>query len=344
MRILIAGSNRAANTALATHCVSDAPGNWEVISSYQASCTEWEKLPNVTKVTSYHDLKDGEADDSQGLVLEVVAASFFEKSWVKTRLASATDLIMVTSSPVAYIDKAVLHTFHQVLLTKSTTPEKQAQYHTLFIDVKKIPFVTFKKAVKALEDHHYLSVAADGSITTGSWTEAPSQDHGLAATVSKTASKLESKTGSKPGLQVSASSYVSQVQAQAVDTAEKKTATPAVNEGKSPPDVVPRQNRPSNVEVADGVTELWICFTAQSRKKTKDMLDHAVTMFEDMLSNDLLISMFSTAFHEKHEEDQSVSVYFQVYKQRQDLFVALMMNILQSLRSSHVITNGSIVI
>lgn len=61
----------------------------------------------MLNVTAYKDMKDDETNSAEGLVIEAMAASFFEKHWVKRRLAHSRDLMVVTSSPLTVMDKGV---------------------------------------------------------------------------------------------------------------------------------------------------------------------------------------------------------------------------------------------
>jgi len=333
MRTLILGSSREAATSLGCNCVALSTGEWEIITSYQSSCAEWSKVPNVKKVTTYQDLKEEESESKIGLVLEVVAATFFEKPWVKARLEKSDHLIFITSSPVTFVPKTLYSSFHQIFVVKTGVPDKQSQYHTLFVDAKKHPFPVFKSTLKALENNHYLSISPDGtSITTGTWIASK-----VEPVESKVTGTIEKVTAPTPKVEPKVTGTIPTV----TGTLPKVTGTIP----NSPMPTPLEKKKPDQIVLPENMMELWVCFTAQPRKSEPSMLSTAITMFEEMLSNDLLLSMFNNQVsHHRDEEKQSVSIYFQVYKQRQDLFVALMMNVLQSLRMSHTISQGYIMI
>lgn len=333
MRTLIVGSNRGINASLAVHKVGESNVHWEVISSYQASCSEWKTLPNVDKVTCYQDLKDNEPDETKGLVLEVVASSFFEKTWVKSRLSSEVNLVVITNAPVSYLDKSLFPTFHNVFITRTNSSEKQGQYHALFVNVKKHHFPDFKKSVKSLTDFQYLSVAPDGTLEKMGWT-------GMAS------SAPEPPVSSHPGNIVPKAVRVtntSEEQKHAPVVPQPNIKPQVLSSRKAPPEPVPSDlKRPKNVEVKENVSELWLNFSVKPSESGENTLDKAVTAVETMLSTDMLISMFTCAYHEKHPDTNSGTFYFQVFERRQDLFVALVVNMLQSLRVNHVIQHGSL--
>lgn len=291
MRVLVVGSTSLPNTNVACHVIGSSPEyKWDVVSSFQTSIDQWSGCPNVVKVTAYKDMKDGECDPTRGLVIEVKAASFFEKPWVKQRIANAKDLVIVTSSPLGTLEKPVLDSFDKVCISKTSAPDKQMQYYTLFADPTKQTAAEFKKVIKDLASDQFALLEKPDRV-------------------------LQIKTFTT---------------AWSVPTAEKKISVPKGGE---------HTDKPAD-GLNDGCVELWLCLTVSPGVQ----LDQAVTELQSMLGNDLIVSMFSKSMYRKHEDDHSVSVYMQVFQQRQDMFSALALNMLQALRASSIITKGSIVV
>lgn len=70
-------------------------------------------------------------------------------------------------------------------------------------------------------------------------------------------------------------------------------------------------------------------------------LNDGKTALQDLLGNALLQAMIHTVFYNEFVKGE-MTVYFQIKSQRQDLFVALMFNVLQSLKMTHVFETASI--
>lgn len=320
MRVLVVGPTTSINASLACHVLrvlkSECPGVvWNVITSYQTSLDLYQACPNVTSVTAFKDLKEDEVDQGQGLVIEVLASSFFEKSWVKQRLREGSDLVVVSSSPVTSMDKSLLATFDRVYMTKTTAADKQSQYYTLFVDTAKHSFGEFKKLIKGIATNQYARVNMEHGHPSqievetyvAAW-EKPVQDASI-ATVSAVG-------GAAP--------------------AAAAAATPA-----SRPKAV-TVDRPSAAEAVAQTNrvELWLCMTTAPNVA----LDDVVVNLKAMLGNELIASMVHQLLYSKDDGTRRVDVYVQVFEQRQDLFASLALNILQSLRGAGIIAQGSLVI
>lgn len=317
MRVLIIGSNRTYNTNCGIHQVRKfTDTTWDVVSSYQAACEEWKTLPHIGDVWPYQSLKDNEADEERGLVIEVLADAFYTKSWVKRRMKESADLILISSSPVSHMDSSMLKSFHQILLTKTNSIEKLKQYHNLFLDKNRTDLKTFKKVIKALSTQQYLSVLSDGTFQI------------LNSTLDSVAT-ADSKTTD--------SSDVLETQSSELKSTELKPA-PAPS---SVPIKCSRLPRPDCVKLDDvpvDFCERWVCFQATYN------LDEAVQEFEKMLGNNLILAMFDNPSIERHPKTRTADFYFQVKNMRKDLFASLMMNILEALRARHSITHGTLVV
>lgn len=316
MRVLVVGPGTALNTALACHVLRTlrtSPVQWHVITSYQSSVDLYQACPGVTNVTAFKDLKDDETPPDQGLVMEVLATSFFEKTWVKQRLKDGHDVLVVATSPVTLVDKSVLDTFDCVYISKTLAADKQSQYYTLFADTAKQSFTDFKKTVKGLATNQYARIQ---------------MEHGRP-------SKFEVE--SYPALwdQVGPASAAS-VAPVAPAVAVTGTVAPTT------PVAVRHVERPSQAEPVSntGRVEVWLCLTVAAGVARDDV----VTNLKAMLSKDLLASMMHQVLYTTSEDSRRVDVYVQVFEIRQDLFVSLAFNILQALRGVSLITQGALVV
>jgi hypothetical protein len=356
MRILVTGSSSA--TKLGIHLLRKTNLQWHVITSFQTSCRDWENSPNVHKVLQNSHLSDTDViDPDQPLVIEVIALSFFERSWVKEYLQTAKNLIVIVSSPIHFMDKTLLSTFDRLLINKTLSPEKQSQYYTLFVDTKSMTNTEFKKIIKALDEKQYVEIKS-GLVNVIQWVDPCDKkidDLSVDKTTNIPLKGLVPAIKKEPDLQVLPSDYClsnsspvkkvgeeEKVGKSSVDTVSKEKIGV---EGKTFESKVVKSKSITGTPVPDNVSELWITFTPTGENPqdlTSLEMDECISSFEEMVSNDLIISMFSTTC--KKRTKNNVEFYFHVYKQRQDLFVALMMNILQSLRAGNLITTGSVMI
>lgn len=312
MRILVVGPSSPLNTSLACHVLRTLKSSersaveWNVVTSYQNAIDSYQSCPNVASVTAFKDLKDDETDSGQGLVVEVLAASFFDKAWVKQRLRESSDLLVIASSPVTLMDRSVLESFDRVYLTKTTAADKQSQYFTLFADTGKQSFTDFKKTLKGLSTNQFARV----TLTQG-----------------------------KPGrLEVETYTPLWESPTNEAKASAAPTAAPAKE--RPAPTVVPAPERPPGEKVASGSVELWLTMTV-----ARDVaLDDVVLNLRAMLGNELIASMLHKSLYHPLADEHRLNVYLQVFEQRQDLFASLALNMLQSLRGSGIITQGSLAV
>lgn len=327
MRALVVGPTTTLNTSVACHVlrtlhITSPHVVWNVVTSYQLSLDAYQACANVRNVTAFRDLKDEETDDSQGLVIEVLASSFFDKAWVRERLRTAPHLLVVTTSPVTFMDKTVLASFEQVYLSKTAAVDKQSQYFTLFADATAMSFVEFKKAIKGVATNQYGRVVMEqgkpGRLEVCDYS--PLWDMpGAAATTTTVTTRT-------PG-----------------PTALKERPPAAVPPPPSP--VPPRSSgaveRPPDTVVEAGRVELWLSMTLHPDCTAETVVDNLRTM----LGNTLIESMLQTILYDTSAiKDHRLHVYVQVFEHRQDLFVSLAFNVLQSLRLASFITQGSLVL
>lgn len=316
MRCLIVGSSPVLNTSLACHLVRtwpDASIKWQVITSYQSSIASYTACDSVASVMAYKDLGSEEPSRtaSSGWLWEVVANSFFEKAWVKQRLRETSsdsgDLLVVSPSPLNYLDKAVLSRFDRVYLTKTGISDKQTQYYTLFADSSTVSFDVFKKLLRDLATNEYAFITY---------------------------------TGGQPG-PFTKKQYVAVWEAGAAATAVAATTTTTRRAAVVAPEPVPAVARPEVVTAVDaGQVELWLSLQV----KPSVTLEDVVTNMRAMLGQELIATMLHTQLYQTHAETHRVQVYVQVFEHRQDLFASLALNMLQSLRQSGLVLQGALVI
>jgi len=318
MRILVTGSSFGAK--LGMHLVQKTNFSWSVITSFHNSVNDWMKCTNVLKVQLNSQLTEKDVfDANEPLVIEVIALSFFEKTWVKEFIKSAKNLILIVSSPLHLLEKSFFEKstetgkFNRLLVTKTTSTDKQSQYYTSFVEPTSMTLTEFKKILRALEDQQYVEIQ-NGLVKIIQWgvdkPKVPNKD-------TKPQQQLEETKEAPTELKV---------------VEEKKDS-----ERNNEPNKVLLEKSISSTVVPMDMSEFWVMFSPDTSIKD---IEYCITAFEDMISNDLLTSMFSTTCKKKTKSH--VEFYFHVHKQRQDLFVALMMNILQSLRSNNIISIGSI--
>jgi hypothetical protein len=310
MRILITGSGLNFNTSLACFVAAENKDRqWTVVTSYQNSVAMYTNVPNIPKVVTYKDVKDDDIDSldaNHGTIIEVLAQSFFDKPWVSARIKQPLlDLIIVTTSPVSTLDKAMLDQFDHVYITKTTVADKQSQYYTLFVDTAKTTFTDFKKLLKNLLSTQYVHI--NRSLKT-----------------------IETQT------------YVPAWQQPKIEETLEPTVA-GLPPPPPPPTKVPvmsKLERPKSMAApATGFVELWLCLY------TSTASDEAVENIRAMLKNELIQTMVGTSlYHQRKEPGSPLNVYLQIAEQRQDLFASLAMNMLQSLRAAGIITQGGLVI
>jgi len=327
MRILVTGTSTTFNTTAACTLL-DTDVSWEVITSYQSALPKWELLPCVNSSRLFQDLKEHVPDETNGLVIEVVALSFFQKSWVKERLkTSQVPLMIVHTAPASCLDKSVLELFDQVYITKTQVADKQSQYYSTFLDNTKTDtsFNEFKKQLRMLEVDQCLKIENESvqivSLKTKK-TETLSNSSSSGSKLPSSSSKLVVSSSSEP-----LKSEVKQADKTMKESASKIQTT------------VEYCDKPSKITLSDDCTELWVNLTYAKGKN----IDEVLTTFESILGNELITSMFSKTTYNKRPEDCTVCVYFQVFEQRRHLFVSLLSDMLLSLRQENIIHRGSIV-
>jgi len=311
MRILLLGSSPSENNYFASRLLSKSKSSWTVVSSYEASRILWANVKSVTKITEPKAVDEAPNTDNCGLVIEVVGSSFFEKNWVKEKLKNLENLLVLSTNP-AVLDKE--WKFDKTFVCKTVSGEKQMQFHSLYIDEKTTALLEFKKVVRSLAKNQYLDVV-HGKYTVLELPEEPEEKK------EKPIVSVDSTVTEKP----------------------KPKTEEKVGQGSAPvsQNVLPKYSimtKPDNMVVEENATEVWLHFVPRDKQ-----IEDCIGAFEEMLSNNLILSMFSQAYHERLA-DGSVSVYFQVYLQRQDLFFAFVLNMLQTMKSNHLITHGGLVL
>ncbi len=297
MRVLIIGSSANTNNLLAQHIIKNCSTTWDVISSYAASCVNWGLLPNVKSVTATKDIKEDEPEwKGAGMVMEVVAPKFFEKSWVQQRLEMSKFLVVVTISPLQCISKDKLSSFEQILLTKTPAADKQILFHNLFMDTKATTLTDFQRETRLLSETQYLD------ITKGQLT-----------------AKIEYKASEAPPAE------------QAPKTAPATKEVPSVPVGLS-------EVKSTTVPVPITCTEEWIFLEPFAKVEHKTVLEK----FKEMISNVMITPMFSKIFYDQEAGSHKVLIYIHVHKHRKDLFHAIMMNVIESLKSHQIVKFGGI--
>ena len=332
MRILVTGTSTTFNTTAACTLL-DTDVSWEVITSYQSALPKWELLPCVNSSRLFQDLKEHVPDETNGLVIEVVALSFFQKSWVKERLkTSQAPLVIVHTAPASCLDKSVLELFDQVYITKTQVADKQSQYYSTFLDSNRTDtktetsFNEFKKQLRMLEVDQCLKIENE-SVQIVNLKVKKTQAISNSST-SGNGSKLPSSSIKL----VSSSSEPVKCEVKQADKTMKESASKLQT-------TVEYCDKPSKITLSDDCTELWVNLTYAKGKN----IDEVLTTFESILGNELITSMFSKTTYNKRPEDCTVCVYFQVFEQRRHLFVSLLSDMLLSLRQENIIHRGSIV-
>lgn len=166
MRTLILGTAKKINTKLGIYLtLQDVPVKWSVVSSCKSSLSLWRKVVLQVCATQDFQVSDLSSDNEKSLVVDqVLAATFFDKKEVKNRLEFDSDLMVITSSPRQYLEQHVLQKFDQVYLTRTTSVEKLAQYHTIYVDVRKLSFERFKMMCKNLADDQVMQIDEQGEV------------------------------------------------------------------------------------------------------------------------------------------------------------------------------------
>lgn len=172
MRTLILGTAKKINTKLGIYLtLQDVPVKWSVVSSCKSSLSLWRKVVLQVCATQDFQVSELSSDNEKSLVVDqVLAATFFDKKEVKNRLEFDSDLMVITSSPRQYLEQHVLQKFDQVYLTRTTSVEKLAQYHTIYVDVRKLSFERFKMMCKNLADDQVMQIDEQGEVKVIEYT------------------------------------------------------------------------------------------------------------------------------------------------------------------------------
>jgi hypothetical protein len=91
-------------------------------------------------------------------------------------------------------------------------------------------------------------------------------------------------------------------------------------------------NQPDDVSKTGNTLDVWVCIYSDDTT--------ALSQFKVMIGNEIIKSMYHTVSFQ--DNTGSLLFYFQVRKDRQDLFTSLVMNSLRALRTSSLITKGCI--
>ena len=351
MRILIVGSSVAANFEIAKHFLNDSNVTWDVSCSYQETLEKWSELSMVKK-TYAASLKTKPEIMTEGHIFQVQAGTFYNKEWVKYELANAAQLMVLTSTPSQLGPRETLK-FDRIFVAKTISPEKASQYFHQFILPKSgVTEKDFKQMVKNLDfstneyvdvtsgspvRHPKSEIKSDISILPSDYLVSRPREDLLGRKtedlVSRPREDLLKPKGDvlKPAKELI---RIEEIKAEEKIREDDKVVT--ITAIRSENDPTNFKIRPNKVVIKENTSEIWIVLTP-----TVDSAE-TVNILEDMLSNQLLTSMFDKAFHEVLQS--KISVYFQVFKHRQDLFVALLVSILQALRARGVISDGFLVI
>lgn len=342
MRILLLGSSPAENNHFASRLLSKSKTSWTVVSSYEVSRQSWANVKSVTKIIDTKNVDEAPNTENCGLVIEVIGASFFEKNWVKERMKHLENLVVLCTNP-AVLDKE--WKFDKTFICKTVSGEKHIQYHTMFIDAKTTALLEFKKVVRSLGKNQYLDVL-NGKYTILELPEDPEEKKEKPPvsidSVNESCTRVRPVNESCTRLGPMNESCQRLGPMNESCTRLRDTEERVVNEQKTESaKMLPKYSimvKPNELVVAENVSEVWIHFVPKEKQ-----LEDCILAFEEMLSNRLILNMFTQAYHDRLS-DGSVSVYFQVHLHRQDLFFAFVLNMLQTMKANHLISHGGLVL
>ena len=332
MRLLLLGSSPAENNHFASRLLSKSKTSWTVVSSYEVCRQSWANVKSVTKIIDTKNVDEAPNTDHCGLVIEVIGASFFEKNWVKERMKHLENLVVLSTNP-AVLDKE--WKFDKTFICKTVSGEKHIQYHTMFIDAKTTALLEFKKVVRSLGKNQYLDVL-NGKYTVLELPEDPEEKKEKPPvsidSINESSTMVRPTNESCQRLRPTNESCT-----RLTDTDERVTSEQKTESAK----MLPKYSimvKPNELVVDENVSEVWIHFIPKEKQ-----LEDSILAFEEMLSNRLILNMFTQAYHDRLS-DGSVSVYFQVHLHRQDLFFAFVLNMLQTMKANHLISHGGLVL
>lgn len=307
MRTLVTGSIGTDAIRIASAVVTDSKeAGWTVISSFQSSLDQvWSTHAQVKVSHAAKDAKDVVPDPNTPFVLEVTSSSSLPgKPWFKARFTSAVSTVVVCPNPISCIDRECLAAFDTVMITKTPQLDRISQYYTLFVSPKK-DFADFKRELKAISNGSYMTVSNKGNTLT-----------------------TKALAGTTP-------------------TPQSTPAPPAatlIKDRTDEPTTKDEHVDGSTLKDDPTTTELWVCLTVNPKVTLTD----AIGEFQTMLSNELIVSMLSANkkdnAYKTDSKDHTVSVYVRVIQRRQDLFSAILVSMLQSLRAADIIVKGSLVV
>lgn len=335
MRILITGSLSDIKLAEYLLTIPKHQGyQWNVITSYQTDCSLWQNNKSVKQVHQATHMKDtDQVAVTDPLVIHVMARSFFDKLWVQNYLQNAQNYIIMVSAPIHYFEKALLSRFDQILITRTLSADKQAMYHNLFINEKLQNLADFKKLLKTLTEYQYVEIV-DGRTILHTWYVPQESKTTIVATTLPIGATPTIALNPTPVANSTPMASPSPVATAPVVVTTTTTSSKSETKPNPPPEVKLLSEENKNPAIA--VSELWVTFTLNEDVKKFE------SMFNAMLENELILSMISSARQKTYLPH--IEYYFHVYKDRQDLFVALLFNMIQTLRDQKMIKTGAIVV
>lgn len=307
MRVLILGTTKSTTTKLGELCkstIDTGTEKWTVVSSLTVCRKLWDKCDNIKEVVEPSNTSLT-LPNNNFILDRVLSPIFYSDNHNVQMIGESKNMIIMCSSPISYIKKEILTTFDKILISKTVGVDKLSQYHTLFADVTKCSFDDFKTKLKPLKDHTYMVIDPSTGELSSPFTAVEEKGNDKSLDESK-------KDTLKPPSEV-----------EAITSALSNMSMDVKN--------IPK--------LKDTDVEVWAALYFNSLKgeptseKTKSV-DH----FKKILGNTLIRSMTSYGSYE--DRDDSCLFYFQVREVRHDIFIALLSNILGSLKSSGMISRG----
>jgi hypothetical protein len=320
MRLLILGTNKKSLSNISHKEIAKvSPSGWSVVASFQKVRDYWTTFPE-TVIVGHTNIENIDHFGNRPVVVDnVVNQYFFSNNHVTNYLNNCKDFILITSSPIAFLNSEKLKLFDNIFVGRTTGVDKIRQYFTLFVDEHKCSFESFKTHIDSLQENEYIEIdPATNAVSTPFERNEEKETAKKKKTPQKTHRLTECKT---------------------VDLKHDKDL-----EKKCPVSLEDITDMMKNVWVDDSQpsSKDFLPLWAFTQAGSLEDLEQSREFVKAMLSNELTISMFKSSTFNTYET--SDTYYFQIESTKYDIFSLVILNILKTLKTRGVLTKGFVMV
>ena len=201
----------------------------------------------------------------------------------------------------------------------------------------------FKKTVRALAGNQYLDVTDGKSTNVVEWKSTTEEKSKSASLEIKETKEQEKSNQTQNILRQESIGLAIQV-IPSDYSSDLRTEAPAPKDIGSLKHSKAITIKPKSFKPPANTTDFWIHLVPSKEKNPLEIIEG----LQNLLGNPIIRQMFHDAFHEKVGNDvgegNEITVYFSVFEKRQDLFTALIVNIMQALKTSKSVSRASLII